>query len=159
MNELEVFDVLIKKSMENNPMLKNYKILLKEKTVSTKFTKYTCYEIEFYSNTLNRKISMSLVDYYTHILIGMHIYYMVDNDTRKFHNSISLLDYLGNHLKIDNFREYLELSKDPNMSLECKLQLFFDKLLPVLDNTFYEILEGKTWVDVPWFDWRSFVGM
>lgn len=159
MNDDIVYNLLVYKLIDNIPLMCNYKVISKEKEIYNGKgpLHYTSYKMILLSSKLYRKVYLDLVDYYTEKVIIMSIYDMAKEKAYSF--QINMSDYLKDHLKIENWREYMELSKEPNESLENKLQHFFDKLLPVLDNTFYEILEGKTWVDVPSPDWRSFVGM
>lgn len=89
----------------------------------------------------------------------MNVYNLTDKDQYPFHHSFSVDDYLNNHLSIKDYMKFMQLSSEQNKLLSWRLQCFWDKLLPILDKEFFEILEGKKWISVSGIDWREYVGM
>lgn len=160
MNDDVIYDLLVKKLIDNIPMMSNYNVTKKIKTISEKGTvQYTSYAINLLSSQFCRSVSFRLVDYYTEEVIRMNVYNLTDKDQYPFHHSFSVDDYLNNHLSIKDYMKFMQLSSDPNKLLSWRLQCFWDKLLPILDKEFFEILEGKKWISVSGIDWREYVGM
>ena len=154
MNDEEIYDLLIKKLIENIPIMRNYEVVSKGKKISKKITIYTAYDVALYSDALRRKVSIGIVDYYDHKVVDIILYKVLNYD-KHIDGSLSMYEYLTKHLKTENAHSILNLSNNSNESLDMKLQVFFDKFLSVVDELFFKILEGKEWIEIP-FDWEPY---
>ncbi len=150
MNDEEIYDLLIKKLTENIPIMRNYEVKKKSKEVDKKAYN-SCYKVELISASFGRCFLMSLIKHCNHMSVFMCV---CKPNTNKYSDYLFVDTYLR-HLKIDDVNKIMVLSNNPNETLDIKLQDFFSRFLTVVDELFFEILEGKEWIEIP-FDWEPY---
>ena len=155
MNDEYIYSLLMKKLTENIAIMQNYKVEKTNKKTNDKVgLYYTSYDVILYSKVLNRKVSIGMVDYYDHKVVDIILYKVLSYDEH-IDGSIYMNLYLTKHLKLDNDNKIMYLSNNIGETLDMKLQDFFVRFLSVVDDLFFEILEGKAWIEIP-FDWGPY---
>lgn len=114
-------------------------------------TKYTSYEVIYKLSPAIRKISFSVVDYYTHLRVSFFIY----NTDGEPHTTLRLDRYLEEYCNVKDAKNIMLLDQYLGKTTEQKISCFFTHIKGYLNDRFFEILLGKDWVEIP-TDWGDY---
>lgn len=145
----EVFEIMLLQLKDVFDPLNNYKVDKKEVRENEKITPYLKFQITFVSNDFEREVVTSLVDYHSHL----RLFFQVKNRQEGRHYTLNLSDYLKKYCDTNESNNLLELPS--NLSLETSLGNTLSNLKSKLNKRFFNILEGKDWVEIP-FDWGNY---
>jgi hypothetical protein len=138
--------------IEKSSLLPNgYSLCNKEVEESVKVTEYTVYKITYQNKAVLREFIFSITDYYTH----SRAFLSVQNIDGESHHVLGVMDYLQKFCDIENTQELNKLDTYEGDTIIKKLQSFLGWLRQVVDNRFFQILEGKDWEEIP-FDWGPY---
>lgn len=147
----KVFDVMLNQLKKVFDILDKYEVLKTEIQENKKITPHISYQITFLSNQLERTLVIGLVDYYSHISLTFEI----KNLHKGRYYTLTISDYLKKHCNIKNSRDILSVVLSSNSDLDSQLESLLLNLKFKLDKQFFNILEGRDWVDIP-FDWDNY---
>lgn len=148
-----IFEIISYKLLENIPILKEYKLVQKDKKINTVVTEYTSYSILFSAIQFKREFVCSLIDYYSDQRMSFQIR-NTEVEGKGIVTNLSLDDYITKHLGIETI-DIMKLNKYEADAFNEKLQLFFKQIVKIVDSQFYDILQGERWIEIP-FDWKNY---
>jgi|GEM_PF-5616538 len=151
LNETELYKMMGTRFIEYFPIAVQYEEIKLLTTHNTAVTVSTAYALTFVSKIRKRSIEVRLVKYEYHWRSYIKIAHLEEG-----HNLLDSDDYLEEYCGVEKANEKTKIDDYEGNTLSEKLASYFRFLKTILDSRFYDIMEGKQWIDMPtnWHGYR-----